>query len=78
MISYQIYQSGYFLDHVSAFVRKLRPSTFQGTWMAVVYWDAIHPYIGESSPEVGNSICICQLQTLLFNLLHRKIHFKQF
>ena len=53
-ISYEIYESGYFLDHVSAFVRKQRPSTFQGTWMVVVYWDAVHPYLGTTSPEVGS------------------------
>ena len=53
IISYEIYDSGYFLDHVSAFVRQQRPSTFQGTWMAVVYWDEVHPYFGATSTEVG-------------------------
>ena len=61
MVSYEIYDSGYFLDHISAFVRFQRPSDFQGTWMAVVYWDAIHPYIGVDSPEVGNT-CICRFR----------------
>ena len=41
-ISYEIYESGYFLDHVGAFLRQRRPSTFQGTWMTVAYWDAVH------------------------------------
>lgn len=52
VISYETYDSGYYLDHVSAFIRRQRPSTFQGTWMAVVYWDAVHPYLGASSTEV--------------------------
>ena len=51
-ISYEIHESGYFLDHISAFVRAQRPSEFQGTWMMVVFWDAVHPYFGASNPEV--------------------------
>lgn len=43
-ISYEIYDSGYFLDHVSAYIRRQKPSLFQGTWMAVAYWNAVHPY----------------------------------
>ena len=53
MVSYEIHNSGYFLDHVSAFMRYQRPSNFQGTWMVVVYWDAIHPYVGADNVEVG-------------------------
>ena len=51
-ISYEIHQSGYFLEQVNAFLQRKRPSAFQGTWMAVVYWDAVHPYFGASNPEV--------------------------
>ena len=51
-ISYEVHESGYFLDHISAFVRAQRPSEFQGTWMMVVFWDAVHPYFGASNPEV--------------------------
>ena len=52
-ISYEVYNSGYFLDHISAFIRQQRPSMFQGTWMVVAYWDAVHPYLGTLNPEVN-------------------------
>ena len=56
-ISYQTYESGYFLDHVSSFLRKNRSLTFQGTWMIVAYWDAVHPYTaGNSSEVVGETL----------------------
>ena len=52
-ISYEIHQSGYFLDEVSEFIRRRRSSqTFQGTWMMAVFWDAVHPYFGLFNPEV--------------------------
>ena len=54
-ISYEIHQSGYYLDEVNAFLQRKRPSEFEGTWMAVVYYDAVHPYIGSSNPEVYKS-----------------------
>ena len=52
-ISYEIHDSGYYLDHVSGFIRAIAPSNFQGTWMLVAYWDAVHPYIGTDNPEVN-------------------------
>ena len=52
-ISYEIHQSGYFLDQVSTYLNRKRPSEFQGTWMAVAYYDAVHPYLGTSNPEVS-------------------------
>ena len=45
-ISYEVHTSGYLLDHISAFVRAQRPSPFQGTWMLVVFYDAVHPFFG--------------------------------
>ena len=56
VISYQEYESGYFLEHVSSFLRKQSPSTFHGTWMTVVYWDAVHPYPATNNIEVGKDI----------------------
>ena len=56
VISYQEYGSGYFLEHVSLFVRKQSPSTFHGTWMTVVYWDAVHPYPATNNIKVGKDI----------------------
>ena len=51
-ISYETYESGYFLDHVSSFLRKNISLSFQGTWMTVVYWDAVHPYPAKFNLEL--------------------------
>ena len=53
VISYEIHTTGYYLDEVNTFLQRKRPSGFVGTWMAVVYYDAIHPYFGAFNPEVG-------------------------
>ena len=46
VISYETHDSGYFLDHVSSCLRKQTSSTFQGTWMVVIYGDRIRPLFG--------------------------------
>jgi hypothetical protein len=51
VISYEIHESGYYLDLVNTFLRQNRPSNFTGTWMAIVTWDAVHPLFGASNPE---------------------------
>lgn len=43
-VSYEIHQSGYYLNEVNTFLRRKRPSTFEGTWMMVANWDAVRPY----------------------------------
>lgn len=54
VVSYEIHESGYLLDHVNAFLNARRPSPFQGTWMLVVFYDAVQPYAFS-----GNSgVCI--------------------
>ena len=45
-ISYEVHTSGYLIDHISAFIRARKPSPFQGTWMLVVFYDAVQPYFG--------------------------------
>lgn len=51
-IFYEIHESGYFLDQVNTFLQRKRPSSFEGTWMLVAHWDAVHPYFGLFNPEV--------------------------
>ena len=52
-ISYEIHQSGYFLEEVSEFIRRRRSAlAFTGTWMMIVYWDAVHPFFGFFVPQV--------------------------
>ena len=65
VISYEIHNSGYYLDHVSGFIQAI---AFKGTWMLVAYWDAVHPYVGSDNTEVSNNSCLllslCQFSSL--------------
>ena len=54
-ISYEIHESGYYLDRVNAFIRQKRPTDFEGTWMMVVFYDAVHPFFGLFRPEVHHT-----------------------
>ena len=51
-VSYEVHQSGYYLNTVNLFLRRNRPSSFTGTWMMVAQWNAVHPYFGRFNPEV--------------------------
>ena len=54
IISYEIHGPGYFLNQTNAFLQRKRPSMFEGTWMLVAHWDAVHPFFfGVNSLEVG-------------------------
>ena len=55
-ISYEVHGSGYYLDRVNEFLRINRPSDFEGTWMLVAYWNAVHEYFGFFNPEVNRLI----------------------
>ena len=57
-ISYEIHQSGYYLDQVNDFLLRKRPSSFNATWMFVAYWDSVRPYPGSSSSLVSDSSMI--------------------
>ena len=65
VISYEIYDSGYYLDLVNDFLQRNRPSTFTGTWMVIVTWDAVHPYLGLSNPQVSSIMCVSVYARLL-------------
>ena len=73
-ISYEIHQSGYYLEEVNEFLQRKRPSDFTGTWMAVIYYDAIHPYFGAFNPEVGSFTLLSLTDP---NTVCRRIHSKQ-
>lgn len=51
-ISYEIHESGFFLEQVNTYLNQKRPSSFKGTWMAMVFYDAVHPYPGSFYSEV--------------------------
>ena len=52
-IYYEVHESGYFLDLVSAYLRMQRPSEFQGTWMLVVFYDAVQPFSSFATVSKG-------------------------
>ena len=51
-ISYEVHETGYYLDRVNLFLKRNRPSEFQGSWMIVFYWNAVRPYFGLFNPQV--------------------------
>ena len=45
-ISYEMFESGYFLEQVNAFLLRTNPTDFEGTWMLVASYDSVAPYDG--------------------------------
>ena len=76
-ISYEIHESGYYLEQVTDFLRRKRPSSFIGTWMLVAYWDSVRPFPGSSSTAVSARIVshvislfeVCELITAILTIL---------
>ena len=52
-ISYMTFVAGEELNTVNTFIqRQTNYTTFEGTWMMVVFWDRVHPFFGSSNEEV--------------------------
>ena len=51
-ISYETFESGYYLEQVNAYIQRQRQNAFQGTWM---YYKEVAPYSesGEESRRVS-------------------------
>ena len=64
-ISYETFESGYYLEQVNAYIQRQRQNAFQGTWMMNVYYKEVAPYSvsGGDSRRVSFSLC-----TLLYYL----------
>ena len=45
-ISYETFESGYYLEQVNAYIQRQRQNAFQGTWMMNVYYKEVAPYSG--------------------------------
>ena len=45
-IRYEIFEDGYFLDEVNEYITKIRPTSFEGTWMLVSSFEKVEPYSG--------------------------------
>ena len=74
-ISYEIHQDGYFLDEVSEFIRRRRSAIpFEGRWMLVVYWDAVHPYFGFFSDQVSPLHAMYAIIILNIKILCKALH----
>ena len=54
-ISYETFESGYYLEQVNAYIQRQRQNAFQGTWMINVYYKEVAPYSdsGEDSRRVS-------------------------
>ena len=56
-ISYEIFESGYYLEQVNAYIQRQRPTAFEGTWIMNVYYKEVQPFSGVG--EVSNTKCLC-------------------
>ena len=65
-ISYEIFESGYFLEQINAFIQRKRPTSFEGTWMLVAYYNEVVPYFGTGEVYVN---------LMHVYVLHRKFFF---
>ena len=76
-ISYETFESGFYLDQVNTFIRRERSISFTGTWMMNVYYQQVAPYGGifggGGSGEV--SVSIRMLDTLISYALRKFFHF---
>lgn len=45
-IAYEIFEDGYFLDEVNKYITRIRPTSFEGTWMLVSSFEKVEPYSG--------------------------------
>ena len=85
-ISFEVQDSGYFLEEVSEFIRRRKSAlSFTGTWMLIVYWEAVHPWFGLFNNVVSLPSAIeniTDLSCLHLNIIQcvffcRRIHSKQ-
>ena len=58
-IKYEIFESGYLLDEVNEYLQRIRPTSFEGTWMLLASYDKVGAYSG--SGEVGTILTIMEL-----------------
>ena len=55
VISYETFESSYYLEQVNAFIQRERSVSFTGTWMMNIYYQQVEPYSG--SGEVSHAAC---------------------
>ena len=63
-ISYETFQSGYYLEQVNAYIQRQRQNTFQGTWMMNVYYKEVAPSFSSVSGVNDNTLLCVSVSTL--------------
>ena len=70
-ISYETFESGYYLEQVNAFIQRQRPTSFNGTWMMNVYYQEVAPFSGSGEVNklvlkacMANMFCFFTFRTL--------------
>ena len=58
-ISYETFESGYYLEQVNAYIQRQRQNTFQGTWMINVYYKEVAHFFSFVSGEVNDNTLLC-------------------
>ena len=58
-ISYETFESGYYLEQVNAYIQRQRQNTFQGTWMMNVYYEEVNLCCSSVSGEVNDNTLLC-------------------
>ena len=63
-ISYETFESGYYLEQVNAYIQRQRQNTFQGTWMINVYYKEVAPYSQSGGDSGRVSLCYIAIHAL--------------
>ena len=68
-ISYETFESGYYLEQVSAYIQRQRQNAFHGTWMMNVYYKEVAPYSesGGDSRRVSLTVSYYRVSFMLPN-----------
>ena len=57
-ISYETFESGYYLEQVNAYIQRQRQNAFHGTWMINVYYKEVAPYSDSGGDSGRVSFCL--------------------
>ena len=71
-ISYETFESGYYLEQVNAYIQRQRQNTFQGTWMINVYYKEVGHYssvLGEVNDNTLLCVSVSTLRTIIIILV---------
>ena len=55
-VSYETFESGYYLEQVNAYIQRQRQNIFQGTWMMTVYYKEVAPFYATPFSGSGSGV----------------------